>query len=721
MKSISVKVLSYLYLQSMLSLRRLANEETLRAIDFSERYPSMEARELTIPGNLTNRQEIIHHALRSHDNSLIMWGLNHYPILCEHDRRALQILPAVSALFYSQSRIIEFSAVTAVYHIIHKYARNVAGQLLTVLLERINDNPAVEYVHCLAKLIPFFTDVTMSSCITPLFDKYLEKADPYHYAIGELLMHTSFESLRMTTDQFSRFIISPVIVNHYIGPLLRASSKSKMFTEDWCTRVYPNQLLQAANINTHIKEGVMNIILSMNDIISQKYFLGYALTLIQWAHQNDDLAVLLLSKADEIVTPKTVDLFPKLRELMTKVCQTAEFRLRLVLPRIIASNPSVFMVGDTNFQHSVLGFGRDRCPEVRAAFLDSFCHIFGRNKSQSVQDALFSLFIEFFQDPVPAVRLKLCSSVMYSSLGQSRLYHVCPNFTKLLSSVTKWRNVADCVHTFMSFPTDIVRYAWRDVTPIVFNAVENSPKALAACCQGFCCRVISVIDDESNAEFTEMLVSKFAKNSKFAMRQIYCRLVAAVALPNQTEVNIDRLWIHVPPLATDEIASVRVSLLPNLFRLKQFYFTHDNTEREKEIVDLFLSFKDSSDPYIANAFDENWPKFNSPIVKPEPSSNGKQQMSVEVSKSMTLSKKDLPSRQRPVGVLASASETRAVAGAGSSLMNLSIRKAKATRFVSVATGMSQPKIQVPMFRKALGAEVLRTNQSAILPSIRLKE
>ena len=122
-----------------------------------------------------------------------------------------------------------------------------------------------------------------------------------------------------------------------------------------------------------------------------------------------------------------------------------------------------------------MALARDRVMEVRIVFMENFASLFERSKSQVVQDALFRVFLEYFDDESPAILKRLCNSAMYKSLGAARLHQVLPKFYKFFSNQSQWRDQAECMKAYMEFPCDVIAHSWRDILPMPKKWLRTFP------------------------------------------------------------------------------------------------------------------------------------------------------------------------------------------------------------------------------------------------------
>ena len=692
----------------------------MRDINSDLNYPDLQEKPPDAPEAKSAYDRLLH-CLKSGFPPLVIWALNRFPMECQIEKRAVQLLPTVTSLFCSQSKVVEFKAVSAVTEVAKVMPKKVAGHLLTVLMDRMNECPAVEYSVCLAYLVPHFTEATIMSCIVPLSSRFLEKGDPYHVVVGELVTRvTPFSSLRITYEQLTKFLTSPVIVKYYLVGILKCSVEPGALNEEWRTKVYPMQLIQTGKMSPALRPAVMQAIIAMGESLPHKQFMNYVQVGVQWSTESAAVAIALLENADEVVTPKTVELLPKLRQLMGLLCQSSDPRVRMLLPKIIARNSSLFMGGNMDIQEYIMALARDRVMEVRIVFMENFASLFERSKSQVVQDALFRVFLEYFDDESPAILKRLCNSAMYKSLGAARLHQVLPKFYKFFSNQSQWRDQAECMKAYMEFPCDVIAHSWRDILPIVFNAVSENPRVLCQGCQVLCCRVLSSISSTDKEEVVERVISAFAKSDNYRMRVLFPRISASIAMVSQSLAALDVLWDNITTLAYDQVIDVKASVVSHILKFRQFYVMNNNPKKVDEVMSLFQSFGQERDPYIHELWVDK-DRILSQQLKPKVMEMSN---TVEMSRSLHLSKADLKG-VNSVSVVTSSSDARNLGHAGL-YPAMSYKRQKATTLIAKATkGLSSGGSSVNVMKGCLmRRNVSRPDLTSMpppLPNIRVRK
>jgi hypothetical protein len=497
--------------------------------------------------------------------------------------------------------------------LLRRFARSIAGSILTNILERLNDMPALEYARCLAAIIPCFTEVTVTSCIIPLISRFVAKQDAYQYVIGELVTSVDLKFLHVTVEMFSQFMLSRILVNEYMLSLIRLAERSGCVTDDWIHRIFVGELVQAASHNRQIRIGAVRVVLALSDSIPAKPFFSHMVTLFRWATESVDIGIALLSKADEIMTPRTIHLFPDFRELLVRICQTPDLEARIQLPSIVRSNPTVFLGNGVNLEPVLKMLAGDRSPEMRGAFLDDFATLFAKSSAADIQNALFQLFLQSFEDPAPSIRTRLIAIQISSVLGPVRVFEAAPLFVELLRGISEWRSVQQAVDTYLTFSPEILISLFPTVTPIVFDLVGRSPHALSETGAHYAGKMAGILDEPSCSSFVDSVIETFFKSDSFSIRRIGPILAAAIAIPSLNQVLGERLFTVVADLALDPVMAVRASILPALVSFRRYYKRQGDSGGERKTIALYMSFSKVTDPLIESKWSQNAIIFNAPL------------------------------------------------------------------------------------------------------------
>jgi hypothetical protein len=543
--------------------------------------------------------------------ALELWALTHFPAACDQDRHFLQLVPSLISLFSSPHPVVEYTAITCVNALLRRFAKTVAASLLTNVLDRLNAIPAIEYVQCLVTITPCFTDITVTSCILPLIARFVTRSESFQYAIGEFATSVDFKQLQVTTETFIQFTQSKVIVNEYLVSLIRLAEGSGCVTSDWIHRIFVNEIMTSAGHNRSIRVGAVRVVLAVADGLLPKQFYGHLVTMFRWAAEGTDVGLALLSKADEIMTPRTIHLFPDFRQLLAKICQSQDVELRLRLPGIVSLNPTVFLGNGVNLDPVLKMLAADRNPEIQLFFLANFVTLFGKSSGSDAQTALFRLFRDNFNEPTPEIRSKLLSSVVFPLLGPHRMSEIAPLFVDLLATVTNWHDVDEAFLAYLTFPIDSIRANWRAAVPVFFRQVCRCPFPLVESCRRFCAKLLAVLGPEIATEFTSLVIGTFFEHDWFSVRQIGPALAAAISSPGQAPEAVDMLFQAISELSQDPVVEVRASIFGALVSLKRFYGAQLNHQAERKTAALYMSFRQSSDPFLAAKWDENAQIFTS--------------------------------------------------------------------------------------------------------------
>jgi hypothetical protein len=146
------------------------------------------------------------------------------------------------------SRAIEFATLHCISQLLKTYTKSLFGALLNAFVDRMEQSPAVEYVTLSRLVLECCTSAAFEGMILPMIARFLTRADPWQYAIGELLAahrFTIISNQAPSPDLFARFLSAPVPVNEYLPELLTLAIEAAGVSEDWVCRAFPMALLQA--------------------------------------------------------------------------------------------------------------------------------------------------------------------------------------------------------------------------------------------------------------------------------------------------------------------------------------------------------------------------------------------------------------------------------------------------------------------------------------------
>lgn len=556
--------------------------------------------------------------LRSKNANLIIWALSNFTKYSLNDKKCLQNLQVIISFLTSKDILLENMAACCLFELSKHFGKVIAAPLLSPILNKLKENPTIEYVQILSKLISFLTPETIECCIIPILEKFVNnKIESYQYAVGELIISTSFDTLNITTDLFLKFLNSPVIVNNYLTKMIKLASNT--FSKEWIGKILPSHLLCLANSKPDLRYGILKTVFSLSDIIFQKYFCIYVTSALTWASTLDDfnIELILASKADEILTPKTIDLYPKMKDILERIAHSKDPKVRVHLPKIITNNPSAFFGNNLDFQGVFESLANDKSPEIRLAFLDSFCLIYrlATGWNHMNKESLISLFVLFFKDPSPLIRERLCTSIVYSSLGADRICSIMPHFIELASSIQRWRTFSELIKTFISWPNKVIFHFWLQIAPVINIAAEKWPHALAPLIQSFYLKASVYAYDEMENKLVEMIIDNYSKSENYRMREIFPKIAGGLCIKTQRLSLVQCMWNRIKENElNDKIVSVKGKVIPQLIKFRIFFFENNQKELENEVISKFIEIRkfyncDDKDEISRNS-NQSFPNLN---------------------------------------------------------------------------------------------------------------
>ena len=659
----------------MISLRRILVSQTPLPSDIRTKMPdgTVQINESDFFSPQTSLIDRLNISLKSHRLPLVIWALHTFPKLALVEKRSFKMLPYVLQYLSLRNIQFEYAASVCLLALSKSNGKSVAAPILSTIQSRLHETPAIEYIQILKNIIPFLTPETVQSCITPMIIKFFEKTQEYHFAAAELITAFSFKELYISTDVFLKMMTLRVIVDNYLMQMIKIATKS--FSEDWCGKIFPSQLLQIANSNPELRYGILRTALSSGDIFQAKAYYSFISAALNWASNSDDVAMVIVSKADEIVTPKTVDLFPKMKALLSNITKSKDPRIRINLPKIISSNPSLFFQNDLELQNVFFSLAKDPHPEIRLAFLNSFLSLFTLSKSQVGREELYSLLLPFFEDPNQQIKERLCNSMIYQSLGTQRLHSLMEHYIQFASSIDQWRLFSEIVKTFLSWSNEIVRGFWSQFAVVVNDASKKWPHAITQSILGFYNRVSMLVDDQSVHELEEVIIKYYAESDNYQMRCLFAKIAGCVCFQTQKFYLVVSLWNKIVELAKTDILCVVANIIPQLIKFRQYFIANGKLSLEKEVTTLYLELGKTEDSYIKDTWEEHWPHYNIVIKVSD------YDIKVEQSKSLLISKKDLPGQKKTSIVHSSASETSKISPQSSNSLSLQCQKIRKSRVV----------------------------------------
>lgn len=588
----------------MILLRRLSVARPPQIYDSGTQFPFPNAIYPNTPLNVNEIElfpsditltEHISKALRSKKTPLIFWGLSNFTKCAINDKKCIQNLQIILSFLSTKDLLMELMVANCLLELSKNLGKVVAAPMLSPILNKLKETPAIEYVQILSYIIPFLTPETINCCIIPLIEKFIcNKTESFHYALGELITSTPFETLHITTELLLKILNLRIIINNYLTKVIKSASKT--FSKEWIGKILPSHLLVLANEKPILRYGILKTVLSLSDIFFQKYFYNYISSALNWANNDKDMNIelILASNADEILLPKTIELYPKMRSILYKISHSNDFMIRVHLPNIIANNPSAFLGNDLNLLDVFTSFVNDNSPEIRLAFLDSFYLIFrlAAAWNQMNKDSLISLFILYFKDSSSIIRNRLCTSIIYSAFGSDRLFSIMPYFIDLATSINNYKTFSELIKTFISWPNKVICNYWIQIAPIINNAALKWPHAIAPSLQSFYVKISVFINDEMQQKLEEILFQKYASSSNYQMRVLFLKIAGVLCFKTQRFALIQHLWNHIRDYeSNDSVVSVRGKVIPQLIKFRIFFFESGKTELENEVTSKFIEIR----------------------------------------------------------------------------------------------------------------------------------
>jgi hypothetical protein len=410
---------------------------------------------------------------------------------------------------------------------------------------------------------------------------------------------------RATPDFFAKLLSSPVLVNEILPPFLPRIIEQKVLPDDWCTRVFPAQVLATAGVNRGIRVGAVKIFLHLWELGLPKSLASGLGTIMQWAEESLDIAALVLDSADELVTPRTQELFPKVRDLLGRLGKCREPQVRLKLPGILVGNPTVFLQGTLNVEPLVTTLASEKSTEMRIACMTHFLALGSQTSTPGLQEAFFKIFLDYFVDPADEVRDQLCMVATYGHLSAARRAAVAPTLVQFLGTLTDWRNIRDCIEAILSFSREVIRANWVALTTRVFTAVAEYPHPLTSSACSFCGVLSHYLLDEDIPKLIERIEESFMKSQATAMRALFPAIVAEMVVSAPPEVQLGSLVQKLSVLTTDPMSSVQTAVIRALARMRAHYFANDAV-KEREVMTMLRALGKSENPHVADVWAAVW-------------------------------------------------------------------------------------------------------------------
>lgn len=189
----------------------------------------------------------------------------------------------------------------------------------------------------------------------------------------------------------------------------------------------------------------------------------------------------------------------------------------------------------------------------------------------------------------------IMNAQIYAVIGQARLNALLPHFLKIVGGVTKWRLLAQAIKICTDLPDEIVQSQLSSVVNFVNGAVSQSPFALADAATRFYSTVTRFsIEDR----LVSMLVDTFASSFKHQLRSLFVVIATGLGFSVTIECFAERIWPVIVSLGSDDVSSVRCTVLKNLHKIRRIFIKQGYKAGEKQILTLFMIIGKDEDPYI---------------------------------------------------------------------------------------------------------------------------
>jgi hypothetical protein len=435
--------------------------------------------------------------------------------------------------------------------------------------------------------------------ITPLVLRFLGRGEPHQWVAGELLLADGFARVPPSPDLFTRLIAVPVIVNEFLARLLPLAVDSGKVQEHWLSRLFPAQLMQAAAGCPAVRPGAVAVVCALAEVIHRNTFFGFLTVAFEWTDALD-VALILLAHADDLMDVRAVGLASGFAELLRQVAASGAPAALARLPRIIGSNPNVFLDPDVDIAPVLDRLTQCPSAEVRAAFLDSFLLLFARTPGCRAQEALLAGFERLFADRSPAVVRRLASADAYSFFAPAKFMRLLPAFTRFVASLRSHRDVGRAASAFLTFPAEVVRGEWRLMLPIFLTRFGEHAHALSEAAPSFCARLCETVVAEDRGELLRQCTAAFAGGS-WGARRLVPPLVRALAVGVDRFELVQPLVPRVFAATRDRVPAVVVAAIAAIPRLRDFFAAGD-VEIASALAATLAQFEGADDPDIAAAW-----------------------------------------------------------------------------------------------------------------------
>lgn len=581
----------------MLSLTKVVGEQTEHLAEQGDKTPS-EQRKLNIDmeSKFTAEMSVLERinlSLTSQNQSHILWALSNVSKIAARDKTVLRSVSTITNLLNSErTQNIEFAVVCCCTELATNYGDLISVNLIDPIIKRMYAFPAIEYVKCLEHTIVHLSSAILKDKLFTAVMSLAKMSESHQYAAAELLLILPFNKIDFKSEDFKELIGAKIIGTHYLPELVALACS--YFDKKWQENL-PKQLSLQANTYQSIREGTVKAVLSSVELVENQHIYFFVMTSFGWAAQNESVGMAIVEKADVISKLKNGEFQNRVREIGIRLAQGSSTR-KAELCAIYAKNPQTFLSNESYVKKIYHTLAESPETEVKLSFVQNFHLLYGKCQSPNLRDMLFSYILPYYSSMESDIKAGLIMNAqIYAVIGQARLNALLPHFLKIVGGVTKWRLLAQAIKICTDLPDEIVQSQLSSVVNFVNGAVSQSPFALADAATRFYSTVTRFsIEDR----LVSMLVDTFASSFKHQLRSLFVVIATGLGFSVTIECFAERIWPVIVSLGSDDVSSVRCTVLKNLHKIRRIFIKQGYKAGEKQILTLFMIIGKDEDPYI---------------------------------------------------------------------------------------------------------------------------
>jgi hypothetical protein len=577
----------------MRSLAHLVGDQTVLLAELGDKSPTSQRLNDREPGGrYISGTTPIPAVLASQHQSWILWGLSRIISLSNSDIKYATYLPDVIKLFQHPSVTVEYAAISCCITLSTSFPSSVAPCLVTPIVRRLAQSPAIEYVKCL-RLLGRHLDVrVVKERIFPMLLKFVGKGEDYQFAAGELLWLLHLCQVKISNDNFLLFLSSAVIVAHYL-PVAIALSSNSLGTA-WQENTMPKELLLQANSFPQLREGATSAIIPMfHQIDGQQAFL-WAMTAFGWAQTNESVGIVLIENADTLGRFRSGEFQVKVRDLGIRLSQSPSVN-RAQLCCIYAHNPITFLSSKVHLWRVYKELSEDPDIEVRLAFVKYFHLLYEHCSSMELKDRLFSCLLPYFNVAAGQVlhRALIENGSIFRAIKNLKLAAILPSFLKIIESLHNWRLISAAVQLFIAFPGQLFQQGWAEMAALVRQKMASSPHSLAEIASSFYLAGC-VMNEHAVVPF----LVEYSESPRFQLRSFFLNLSVATAYEISPPIFIEWIIPATVKLADDPVLEVRAAFIRICGQLRDILLRIREINAEKCLTATAMRLGKEKDPYL---------------------------------------------------------------------------------------------------------------------------